>query len=166
MPSYRVRTTIMAGESYTISAKPMTAERCVHLLLPCAMVTNVHLQTALQVYCRAYKQAPVNQAHGLLRKARRLDSLLNRSSEPPPIPPSSNAQPEFKCCKCSSKYSPAFYPTVPKDAVHLSSDGNYYLCHRCKFLEEHEDDKSSASSASSLSSKLVNGIAKKNIAVS
>ncbi|KAF8347972.1 hypothetical protein F5887DRAFT_881413 [Amanita rubescens] len=128
--------------------------------------TNDGGETALQVYCRAYKQAPVNQAHGLLRKARRLDSLLNRSSEPPPIPPLSNAQPEFKCCKCCSKYSPAFYPTIPKDAGHRSSDGNYYLCHRCKFLEEHEDEKSSASSASSLSSKLVNGIAKKNIAVS
>ncbi|EIW75100.1 hypothetical protein CONPUDRAFT_112361 [Coniophora puteana RWD-64-598 SS2] len=33
-------------------------------------------ETALQVYCRTYKQAPVAQAHGLLRKARRMDAVL------------------------------------------------------------------------------------------
>ena len=34
------------------------------------------LQTALQVYCKTYKQAQVSETHGLLRKARRLDKIL------------------------------------------------------------------------------------------
>ena len=34
------------------------------------------IQTALQIYCRNYKQADVGQTHGLLRKARRLDQIL------------------------------------------------------------------------------------------
>ncbi|KAI0738659.1 hypothetical protein C8Q80DRAFT_255981 [Daedaleopsis nitida] len=33
-------------------------------------------ETALQVYCKTYKQAQVTETHGLLRKARRLDKIL------------------------------------------------------------------------------------------
>lgn len=40
----------------------------------------VYNQTALQVYCRNYKQADVGQTHGLLRKARRLDQILEASA--------------------------------------------------------------------------------------
>ncbi|KAK2464013.1 hypothetical protein APHAL10511_003957 [Amanita phalloides] len=57
--------------------------------------TNEGGETALQVYCRAYKQAPIGQAHGLLRKARRLDVLLNRSSESTPVS-TPNTQLEFR----------------------------------------------------------------------
>ncbi len=37
-------------------------------------------QTTLQLYCRNYKQADVGQTHALLRKARRLDQILEASA--------------------------------------------------------------------------------------
>jgi hypothetical protein len=107
------------------------------------------------VYCRAYKQAPVGQAHGLLRKARRLDALLNRSSEPTPSVLAPSTPPELRCCYCATRYSPAFYKTANMTG-HRSSDGGYWQCHRCKFMEEHGiDEKLSPSSSAD-----VNGVAK------
>ena len=38
-------------------------------------------QTTLQIYCKTYKQAQVDQTHGLLRKARRLDKILEASAD-------------------------------------------------------------------------------------
>lgn len=35
-------------------------------------------QTVLQLYCKTYKQAPVHETHGLLRKAMRLDRILEQ----------------------------------------------------------------------------------------
>ncbi|KAF7370427.1 Lid2 complex component snt2 [Mycena sanguinolenta] len=70
--------------------------------------TNEGGETALQVYCQAYKQAPVSQAHGLLRKARRVDPLLRSN-----IRLDSNADlnaPEPECFRCHTRFSPAFYP--------------------------------------------------------
>lgn len=45
--------------------------------------TNEEGKTALQVYCQSYKQVPVKDVHGLLRKARRLDQILGIKSEGP-----------------------------------------------------------------------------------
>ncbi|KAM5536579.1 hypothetical protein V8D89_009674 [Ganoderma adspersum] len=42
--------------------------------------TNDAGETTIQIYCRNYKQADVGQTHGLLRKARRLDQILEASS--------------------------------------------------------------------------------------
>jgi hypothetical protein len=115
---------------------------------------TVIFQTALQVYCRAYKQALVGQAHGLLRKARRLDALLNRSGEPTPAVAVSSTPPDLKCCYCSSRFSPAFYPS--SRGMHRSADDNYWQCHRCKFMEEYGIDEK----PSPPSSTYVNGVAK------
>ncbi|KAF9224072.1 hypothetical protein BS17DRAFT_780421 [Gyrodon lividus] len=62
-------------------------------------------ETALQVYCRTYKQAPVSQAHALLRKARRLDSILNTHADAV----DGNTEPEQQCDLCATQYSPCFY---------------------------------------------------------
>ncbi|KIK96767.1 hypothetical protein PAXRUDRAFT_825597 [Paxillus rubicundulus Ve08.2h10] len=76
-------------------------------------------ETALQVYCRTYKQAPVSQAHALLRKARRLDSILNAHADAV----DGNADPEPQCDLCATQYSPCFYRSkYYPDRVH---------CHKC-----------------------------------
>jgi hypothetical protein len=99
-----------------------------------SQISGIHqpffLQTALQVYCQAYKQAAVGQAHGLLRKARRLDTILNIRSET--IHPPSNA-PDPECRTCRSQFSPSFY-RVPTLSVNGHRDGqDIWICHRCYF---------------------------------
>lgn len=75
----------------------------------------------MQVYCQAYKQAAVGQAHGLLRKARRLDAIINIRPE---VPHDASDQPttDPKCYRCHAQFSPAFYP-----------EGESWLCHKCHF---------------------------------
>ncbi|TFK71677.1 hypothetical protein BDN72DRAFT_957959 [Pluteus cervinus] len=92
--------------------------------------TNDGGETALQVYCQAYKQAP-SDAHGLLRKARRLDQILgvrNDASNPPP-PPQDQPLTEPQCSKCQTVFSPAFYPIGSSTPGLLSQ----WHCHRCHF---------------------------------
>ncbi|KAF7308950.1 Zinc finger protein 1 [Mycena kentingensis (nom. inval.)] len=95
--------------------------------------TNDGGETALQVYCRAYKQAPVAQAHGLLRKARRLDPLLlsNIRHDPYKGAAADNGDPE--CYKCQTHFSPAFYPVAGLDA-------DTVMCHRCHFADAATTD--------------------------
>ncbi|KAF5351332.1 hypothetical protein D9758_008025 [Tetrapyrgos nigripes] len=78
-------------------------------------------ESALQIYVREYKQAQIGNTHGLLRKARRLDSLLapHAESPPPPDPVLDN----MECCQCHTQFSPAFYPSP-------TSPGSS-LCHKC-----------------------------------
>ncbi|KIJ65499.1 hypothetical protein HYDPIDRAFT_39434 [Hydnomerulius pinastri MD-312] len=81
-------------------------------------------ETALQVYCRTYKQAPVSQAHGLLRKARRLDSILNTR----PDAVEGTLEPEPHCDLCSTQYSPCFYRSkYYPDRWH---------CHKCHWSQQ------------------------------
>ncbi|KAJ2911836.1 hypothetical protein MD484_g8581, partial [Candolleomyces efflorescens] len=92
--------------------------------------TNEGGETALQVYCQAYKQAPSN-AHGLLRKARRLDNILNIRSgaetngSVASTPDPGNPDPE--CSRCKSQFSPAFY------RIDSSSVTPSWFCHRCHY---------------------------------
>jgi hypothetical protein len=79
------------------------------------------VQTALQVYCKYYKQAPTHQAHDLLRKARRLDQVLMPQSQNQEEASDSLFQPH--CHKCKTEYSPFFYPIPNKDD---------FLCQRCE----------------------------------
>ncbi|KAG6841246.1 hypothetical protein C0991_000530 [Blastosporella zonata] len=93
--------------------------------------------TALQVYCQAYKQALVGQAHGLLRKARRLDQVLNVRGDSVVIPPPELTLPDPECYRCSSQYSPAFYPMSSSNSSRSSSgDLDRWICHRCHFEME------------------------------
>ncbi|KZV70846.1 hypothetical protein PENSPDRAFT_685129 [Peniophora sp. CONT] len=66
--------------------------------------TNEFGETALQVYCRNYKQVHVAQSHGLLRKAQRLDAVLRQ----PVLPP---VAPQGPCAACSVSVTPAWHPS-------------------------------------------------------
>jgi len=90
-------------------------------------------ETALQVYCQAYKQAPTGDAHGLLRKARRLDQILGIRSDVnnPPTQESSPSDPQ--CSTCRTMFSPAFYPLPSSTPSHPSRRPDEWLCHRCHF---------------------------------
>jgi hypothetical protein len=90
--------------------------------------TNEGGETALQVYCQAYKQAPVGQAHALLRKARRLDSILNVRSDHIPLITPEQKSPDPQCYICDTQFSPAFYPITNRlNGVHT------HICHGCYF---------------------------------
>ncbi|KAJ7252562.1 hypothetical protein C8J57DRAFT_1661627 [Mycena rebaudengoi] len=91
--------------------------------------TNEGGETALQVYCQAYKQAPVSQAHGLLRKARRLDPLLLNNVRLETLPHHTDSNlPDPECFRCHTQFSPAFYPVE-----RLGDDA--FFRHTCHFLE-------------------------------
>ncbi|KAK1220878.1 putative PHD type zinc finger protein with BAH domain-containing protein [Marasmius sp. AFHP31] len=77
-------------------------------------------ESALQVYCRAYKQAPIAETYGLLRKARRLDQILSEKPETPLHDPTLD---NISCSQCQTQFTPAFYPT----------DTGAWLCHACNF---------------------------------
>jgi len=134
-----------------ISAKRMKEARLESKCLKLIEISNSEFstQTALQVYCQAYKQAPVGQAHALLRKARRLDAILNlRSSDSqllvPPLP-STPTSGEPECYRCHSQFSPAFY-RVTDSSLALNGHRNgeeAWMCHRCHFeLNETNTGKS------------------------
>ncbi|TBU61777.1 hypothetical protein BD310DRAFT_919862 [Dichomitus squalens] len=98
--------------------------------------TNDAGETTLQIYCRNYKQAQVDQTHGLLRKARRLDKILQASADtasttsvdesapstpgvaPGPSAPKTNgysnglshsASADPHCYRCQTEFSPFFH---------------------------------------------------------
>lgn len=109
-------------------------------------ILTVPLQTALQVYSKHYKQAHIGNTHGLLRKAQRLDTILN--TEDSDASESSRAFPDPQCTRCRTEFSPSFYPTPPstpprdgegeRDGGRTpSSAAQAWLCHRCHFQEEH-----------------------------
>ncbi|KAF9560108.1 hypothetical protein CPC08DRAFT_708307 [Agrocybe pediades] len=116
--------------------------------------TNEGGETALQVYCQAYKQAPVSQAHALLRKARRLDALLNIRNDNHAAQGSSTPnEPEPECFRCGTQFSPAFYRATPEDAMAVNgnssgSNGNNHsretkwMCHKCHFEMNETSTKS------------------------
>jgi hypothetical protein len=95
------------------------------------------VQTALQVYCKNYKQAQVDNTHGLLRKAQRLDNILN--TEDSVDSESSRAFPDPQCHRCRTEFSPSFYPTPPSTPPIKSTPSpgaQAWLCHRCHFEAE------------------------------
>ncbi|PSR72448.1 hypothetical protein PHLCEN_2v11662 [Hermanssonia centrifuga] len=95
--------------------------------------------TALQVYAKTYKQAQIENTHGLLRKAQRLDSILNPDDSAESEISQSNPDPQ--CAKCRTEFSPHFYPTPPStppdDSTPSSMSLQTWLCHRCHFINEH-----------------------------
>ncbi|KAI0287346.1 hypothetical protein BC826DRAFT_917324 [Russula brevipes] len=94
--------------------------------------TNEYGETALQVYCNTYKQAQVAQSHALLRKARRLDHVLEEKDSSalnghgaaalPAAGGDSGTDPE--CAHCKTSFSPFFHP-LPRAGA--------FACHRCHF---------------------------------
>ncbi|KAH9851909.1 hypothetical protein C2E23DRAFT_869052 [Lenzites betulinus] len=114
--------------------------------------TNDLGETALQVYCKNYKQAPVAQTHGLLRKARRLDRILNAASGDVSSAASvdgdsahgsngvaggaangaGSADPH--CYRCRTEFSPFFHEVTNAPQGEAKS----WLCHKC-----HSDTRKS-----------------------
>ena len=103
-----------------------------YIFLPSAALPR-ETQTALQVYCNMYKQAPVAQSHALLRKARRLDHVLEEkdlvalnghgaNAALPAAGDENGADPQ--CAHCQTAFSPFFHP-LPRAGT--------FACHRCHF---------------------------------
>jgi hypothetical protein len=107
--------------------------------LSCLLLANVHpsthfleTQTALQVYCNTYKQAPVAQSHALLRKARRLDLVLEEKdlalsgqvTAGALVANGESGAEDPECAHCRTSYSPFFHP-LPRAGA--------FACHRCHF---------------------------------
>lgn len=97
-------------------------------------------KTALQVYARTYKQAPVSQTHSLLRKAQRLDQILHEarasdgsrsgSKSDSATPEAEEDEHVMSCRECRTTWSPRFYYLNEK-----------ILCHRCYFDVEIVEQK-------------------------
>ncbi|KAI0058854.1 hypothetical protein BV25DRAFT_1890628 [Artomyces pyxidatus] len=96
--------------------------------------TNELGETALQVYCRTYKQAQVAQSHALLRKARRLDQIIEEKDitlnghTPKPAEP--------KCYHCKTAYSPFFHPVPVAPTLNSTRPEQKLLCHKCFFEQQ------------------------------
>ncbi|KAA1470162.1 hypothetical protein DENSPDRAFT_835896 [Dentipellis sp. KUC8613] len=124
--------------------------------------TNELGETALQVFCRTYKQAPIAQSHALLRKARRLDHILEEKDKekdkdkekekdkdapanghvappaPAPAPVPAASEPEPRCSRCKTTYSPFFHPapsslTNGRSSAAGGAPEPKFYCHRCYF---------------------------------
>lgn len=127
----------------TYAKRTKAARYAIYFQLQCirSQRASIHnlIQTALQVYCQAYKQAPVSQAHGLLRKARRLDTILGIRNENQNSSYAASAEPEPECRQCHSQFSPAFY-RIPAAAARgeqalrgLEGYEGDWMCHQCHF---------------------------------
>ncbi|KAL1663438.1 hypothetical protein GGF50DRAFT_116024 [Schizophyllum commune] len=98
---------------------------------------NEHGETALQVYCQAYKQAAVNQAHGLLRKARRFDQVLGIKD----VPSTNEIETEKSCIRCGTHCTPLWHPlNGDDDSDATMTDDCDKFCHRCFFESKHRQD--------------------------
>ncbi|KAN0109125.1 hypothetical protein V8E52_009647 [Russula decolorans] len=98
--------------------------------------TNEYGETALQVYCNTYKQAQVAQSHALLRKARRLDLVLEEKdpsaainghghgAAPALLVANGDSGTDLQCAHCRTSFSPFFHP-LPRAGA--------FACHRCHF---------------------------------
>ncbi|KAI0091489.1 hypothetical protein BDY19DRAFT_991192 [Irpex rosettiformis] len=102
--------------------------------------TNEGGETAMQAYCKNYKQTELGNTHGLLRKAHRLDEILN--TEDSIDSESSQSSPDPVCSRCHTEFSPLFYPTPPStppgDST-PSSTSQTWLCHRCHFTDQQRN---------------------------
>ncbi|RDX51269.1 hypothetical protein OH76DRAFT_1505916 [Lentinus brumalis] len=94
-------------------------------------------ETALQLYCKTYKQAQVSETHGLLRKARRLDKILEANGDASSSTSFDDslpgAGPDPQCYRCRTEFSP-FFHEVP-----VQGGAKAWLCHKC-----HAETRSAA----------------------
>ncbi|KZP17574.1 hypothetical protein FIBSPDRAFT_957028 [Athelia psychrophila] len=96
--------------------------------------TNEMGESALQHYCRLYKQEKVAQAHALLRKARRLDLVQGVRGDGTLSPPDEPLVPDRRCHQCQTMFSPAFYELAPTSSPFIAQgDATAWLCHKCHF---------------------------------
>lgn len=103
--------------------------------------TNEVGETAMQVYCKNYKQAPTANTHGLLRKAKRLDRILNTDESDAD---SSSPTTDPKCWKCKTEFSPQFHHD-PNAANDEDSDDDKDSDDEDKDDGDHEEAKEKVS---------------------
>lgn len=110
--------------------------------------TNELGETALQVYCKNYKQVSTEHTHGLLRKARRLDNIISINGDHSSVGDDATSDP--KCFRCRSEFSPFFHPVPHTNGVSTCSaaDTRTFLCHRC-FIDTRENHVVTNGTASS-----------------
>ncbi|KAF8596772.1 hypothetical protein BDV93DRAFT_527878 [Ceratobasidium sp. AG-I] len=97
----------------------------------CSLNTNG--ESALQLYCRTYKQVSVSHSYGLLRKAKRLDTLLRAQGFLPAVPLTVELSPEagVKCLRCGTHHSPCFWTEDGQRMVDPDL-AETALCNRCR----------------------------------
>jgi len=87
-------------------------------------------ETALQMYSKNYKQVPLEQSYGLLRRAYRLDQALAIPDNKMVIEADASID---RCCKCGTEWSPFFWPV--SDGVQNGTGKPPVKCHSCHFPE-------------------------------
>jgi hypothetical protein len=137
-----------ASEKFTISVKPTTVARYAEALSLFGVILNVTLNRRLcKCIVKAYKQAAIGQAHALLRKARRLDTILHIKSDGIHVVPT---LPEPECFRCHSQFSPSFY-RVPETTFSLNGHHDtkdVWVCHKCHYEANESSVKSMGMNAS------------------
>ncbi|KAK7685733.1 hypothetical protein QCA50_011078 [Cerrena zonata] len=101
-------------------------------------------ETALQVYCKNYKQAPLDNTHGLLRKAKRLDQII-QTEEDSVDSESTLASSDMHCWSCGTEYSPCFYSFTVKEFMVGDEFGEAWECHNCHMKQLQAPSSSSSS---------------------
>lgn len=93
----------------------------------------------MQLYCRTYKQVSVSHSYGLLRKAKRLDTLLRAQGFLPAVPSSVELTPEVgvKCLRCDTQHSPCFWTEDGQSMVDPDLTVAA-LCNRCRLTRNTE----------------------------
>jgi hypothetical protein len=102
------------------------------------------VQTALQMYAATYKQVPIGDTFGLLRKAERLERLM------PPTADKESTQLEEAdiCARCGVDVSPKWWLWKPENESEFDCDPSSWrrsstesiprVCHQCHFKLEIE----------------------------
>ncbi|CAE6484289.1 unnamed protein product [Rhizoctonia solani] len=106
---------------------------------------NANGESALQVYCRTYKQVSVSHSYGLLRKAKRLDTLLRAQGFLPPVSSPHSSQilshtmssGKAVCNSCATNDSPCFWSLDGQIMVDPETT-SIALCNSCRL--EHLSD--------------------------
>ncbi|PCH36401.1 hypothetical protein WOLCODRAFT_81894 [Wolfiporia cocos MD-104 SS10] len=93
--------------------------------------TNELGETALQFYCKNYKQVATSQTHGLLRKARRLDNILNVNADAMSVDGDSTPATEPRCYRCHTEFSPFFHPAGQSNGASAAAEVRSWVCHTC-----------------------------------
>ncbi|ELU44273.1 ZNF1 protein [Rhizoctonia solani AG-1 IA] len=99
----------------------------------CSLNTNG--ESALQLYCRTYKQVSISHSYGLLRKAKRLDTLLRAQGFLPAISsigdPLSPLNLASNCRSCGTNDSPCFW-TLDGQTIVDPDGASDVLCNLCR----------------------------------
>ena len=92
------------------------------------------------MYCKNYKQAQLDNTHGLLRKAKRLDQIIQ--TEDSVDSESTLASVDMHCWSCGTEYSPCFYSFTVKEFMVGDEFGEAWECHSCHVKQQQGSSSS------------------------